>query len=49
MKRFSNDLRYELVRKIAEGGMGIVYEGFQLGVGDFRSGVLTGKRRALVV
>jgi serine/threonine protein kinase len=30
---------YDLVRKIAAGGMGIVYEGFQLGAGKFRKRV----------
>ncbi len=29
-------LRYELTRKIAEGGMGVVYEARQLGAGHFR-------------
>tara|TARA_Y100001934_G_scaffold281121_1_gene389811 strand:+ start:586 stop:1614 length:1029 start_codon:yes stop_codon:yes gene_type:complete len=36
MKHIFNELHYELVRKIAEGGMGIVYEALQRGIGDFR-------------
>ncbi len=30
------EIQYEMVRKIAEGGMGLVYEAEQLGVGNFR-------------
>ncbi|MFP6854309.1 MAG: serine/threonine-protein kinase [Opitutales bacterium] len=36
MKHIFNELHYELVRKIAEGGMGIVYEALQRGIGDFK-------------
>ncbi|MBO94848.1 MAG: hypothetical protein CMI32_08135 [Opitutales bacterium] len=36
MKHIFNELHYELTRKIAEGGMGIVYEALQRGIGDFR-------------
>ena len=36
MKHIFNELHYELSRKIAEGGMGIVYEALQRGIGDFR-------------
>ncbi len=31
-----NEIHYELVRKIAEGGMGVVYEALQHGIGNFR-------------
>jgi len=34
-----NELRYELVRQIAEGGMGVVYEAHQHGAGQFRKTV----------
>ena len=34
-----NDFRYEIVRKIFEGGMGIVYEAEQLGAREFRKRV----------
>ncbi len=36
LKLILNELHYELVRKISEGGMGIVYEALQYGVGNFR-------------
>ncbi len=35
-KHIFNELHYELTRKIAEGGMGIVYEAEQRGAGNFR-------------
>ena len=35
LKHIFNELHFELVRVIAEGGMGIVYEAEQRGVGDF--------------
>jgi len=34
-----NELKYELVRQIAEGGMGVVYEAHQHGAGQFRKTV----------
>ncbi|HTX66103.1 MAG TPA: serine/threonine-protein kinase, partial [Opitutaceae bacterium] len=36
LKLILSELHYELVRKISEGGMGVVYEAFQYGVGNFR-------------
>ena len=39
LKHIFNDLQYEMVRKIAEGGMGVVYEAVQLGAGNFRKAV----------
>jgi serine/threonine-protein kinase len=36
LKHIFNELHYELTRKIAEGGMGIVYEAVQRGSGQFR-------------
>ena len=36
LKHIFNELHYELTRKIAEGGMGIVYEATQRGAGNFR-------------
>lgn len=36
LKHIFNELHYELTRKIAEGGMGIVYEAVQRGAGQFR-------------
>jgi serine/threonine-protein kinase len=35
LKHLFNEIHYELVRRIASGGMGIVYEAHQLGSGDF--------------
>lgn len=35
LKHIFNELHYELVRKIAEGGMGVVAEARQLGIGGF--------------
>lgn len=35
----SNEIQYELVRKISAGGMGIVYEALQHGAGNFRKRV----------
>jgi serine/threonine-protein kinase len=35
MKLIQNELRYELLRKISEGGMGVVYEAYQHGAGNF--------------
>ena len=35
-KKLSTDIQSEMVRKIAEGGMGLVYEAEQLGAGNFR-------------
>ena len=35
LKLIFNELHYELVRKISEGGMGLVYEGLQHGTGNF--------------
>jgi eukaryotic-like serine/threonine-protein kinase len=36
LKHIFNELHYEMTRKIAEGGMGLVYEAHQLGAGHFR-------------
>jgi serine/threonine protein kinase len=36
LKHIFNELHYELTRKISEGGMGVVYEATQRGVGQFR-------------
>ena len=39
MKHIFNEVHYELTRKIAEGGMGLVYEAIQRGIGGFRKRV----------
>ncbi len=36
LKHIFNELHYELTRKVAEGGMGLVYEAMQRGAGNFR-------------
>lgn len=36
LRQISDELHYEMVRTIAEGGMGVVYEAEQRGVGNFR-------------
>ncbi len=36
IKHIFNELHYELTRKIAEGGMGLVYEALQRGAGNFK-------------
>jgi len=36
LKHIVNELHYELTRKISEGGMGVVYEAVQAGMGQFR-------------
>jgi hypothetical protein len=36
LQHIFNELQYEMTRKIAEGGMGLVYEAVQLGAGNFR-------------
>ena len=36
IKHVFNEIHYEMVHKIAEGGMGVVYEAFQRGAGNFK-------------
>lgn len=36
LKHVFSEIHYEMVRKIADGGMGVVYEAEQLGAGNFR-------------
>lgn len=36
LQQISGELRYDMTRKLAEGGMGVVYEAVQLGAGNFR-------------
>jgi serine/threonine protein kinase len=39
LKHIFNELQYELTNKLAEGGMGLVYEAVQKGTGNFRKAV----------
>ena len=39
LKHIFNELKYELTNKLAEGGMGLVYEAVQKGTGNFRKTV----------
>ena len=39
LKHIFNELEYELINKLAEGGMGLVYEAVQKGTGNFRKTV----------
>ncbi len=39
LKQLFTEINYEMVRKLAEGGMGLVYEAAQLGAGNFRKTV----------
>lgn len=39
LKHIFNELQYELINKLAEGGMGLVYEAAQKGSGNFRKTV----------
>ncbi len=36
IKHIFNEIHYEMIRKLAEGGMGVVYEAVQLGAGNFK-------------
>jgi serine/threonine-protein kinase len=36
IKHVFNEIHYEMVNKVAEGGMGVVYEAFQRGAGNFK-------------
>ncbi|NBX60102.1 MAG: serine/threonine protein kinase, partial [Opitutaceae bacterium] len=36
LQHIFGELQYELIQKLAEGGMGLVYEAVQKGPGNFR-------------
>jgi len=36
IKHVFNEIHYEMVHKVAEGGMGVVYEAYQRGAGNFK-------------
>jgi len=36
IKHIFNEIHYEMVHKVAEGGMGVVYEAYQRGAGNFK-------------
>lgn len=39
LRHIFNEIHYEMIRKVAEGGMGVVYEAVQMGAGNFRKTV----------
>lgn len=39
LRHIFNEIHYEMVRQVAEGGMGVVYEAIQMGAGNFRKTV----------
>lgn len=39
LRHIFNEIHYEMIRKIADGGMGVVYEAVQRGAGNFRKAV----------
>ncbi|MGY8718895.1 MAG: hypothetical protein ACKVI3_14075 [Verrucomicrobiia bacterium] len=45
LQNLSNEVLYEMVRKIADGGMGLVYEALQKGAGNFSKSVASKRIR----